>query len=432
MPLHCLESTNSPLRAGAERSREKQREQREAERNDLFLQLYTTRATMSAQPAASNMFETERFEFWESLLRNIQSKGKHAKEREKDKTPVLISAMCCSNNVLVISTKLGSLIRCNANGKQYDEIELNSEKDPVKRIFIDPTGNHVLICQTSGVVYYLHSRANKPKKVSTLSSLSIGSGQKAVKHSIECVCFDQQQSSEAASKSFLVGTNLGAIFEVGSLEPSTSSSRVSVGGSSSLSPPCHLVMQVPDVSTAITQIYSGNFKTALSKVNRKQSGSTVYRAVSYVLFATVYPTRIYYFATDGDATNNSAASSAGRGSSNIVRSTFHSLFTEVQQRNGGRHIEIPSLTLSPSVQLQCRTSSSSPPTFALLTDTGIYHGELDSAYSSDTQLQTQLLPFLPQEEAGAGSGIAARAPPCALCMTDFHFLVLYPTQIQVQ
>lgn len=46
------------------------------------------------------------------------------------------------------------------------EIEISRRvEDGINRIFLDPTGNHLLVGMENGDNYYLHSRSVRPKKL---------------------------------------------------------------------------------------------------------------------------------------------------------------------------------------------------------------------------------------------------------------------------
>lgn len=78
----------------------------------------------------------------------------------------------------------------------------------VSNIFLDPTGNHLLIALATkcpGFVpelLYLHRKSNKPKKI-----------EKFRDHEITAVAFNYNNQSETSTGSILIGTSKGLIFE---------------------------------------------------------------------------------------------------------------------------------------------------------------------------------------------------------------------------
>lgn len=78
----------------------------------------------------------------------------------------------------------------------------------VSNIFLDPSGNHLLIALATkcpGFVpelLYLHGKSNKPKKI-----------EKFRDHEITAVAFNHANQSETSTSSILIGTSKGLIFE---------------------------------------------------------------------------------------------------------------------------------------------------------------------------------------------------------------------------
>lgn len=78
----------------------------------------------------------------------------------------------------------------------------------VSNIFLDPTGNHLLIALSSkspGFVpelLYLHRKSTKPKKI-----------EKFRDHEITAVAFNYTNKSETSTNQILIGTSKGLIFE---------------------------------------------------------------------------------------------------------------------------------------------------------------------------------------------------------------------------
>ena len=82
----------------------------------------------------------------------------------KDSDDRRLSKFVCSNNVLMaaVSNRSGSyILRWNLESRsQEDEIEISRKmEDSIQAIFIDPTGNHVIISMSNGDNFYLHSRS---------------------------------------------------------------------------------------------------------------------------------------------------------------------------------------------------------------------------------------------------------------------------------
>ena len=66
------------------------------------------------------------------------------------------------------------------------EIEISKrQEDTIHKIFLDPTGNHLLACLHGGETYYLHSSAARPKRLLKWSGVVV-----------EAVGFDAQRCTE--------------------------------------------------------------------------------------------------------------------------------------------------------------------------------------------------------------------------------------------
>ena len=127
----------------------------------------------------------------------------------------LIQDVCVSNNIVIIATANGCVLRWNAMdaSREPERIEVipcvgvktpgvTESGDTIEHVFIDPTANHVIISTKSTDNYYLHSRSQKPKKLSRLQGV------------LESVAFDRQNCTESATRSFLAGTSTGVIYEM--------------------------------------------------------------------------------------------------------------------------------------------------------------------------------------------------------------------------
>jgi hypothetical protein len=128
--------------------------------------------------------------------------------------------MAAANNVIVLATKNCCLLRWNLEGTaESEEIEISRRtevlhaqrhltfahfrfQDDIHRVFLDSTGSHTIISLKNGDNFYLHSRSQRPKKVSKLQGV------------VESISFDRQQGTETNTKSFLVGTSSGYIYEL--------------------------------------------------------------------------------------------------------------------------------------------------------------------------------------------------------------------------
>ncbi|CAN0312897.1 unnamed protein product, partial [Ectocarpus sp. 13 AM-2016] len=83
------------------------------------------------------------------------------------------------------------------------EIEISKrQEDTIHKLFLDPTGNHLLACLHGGETYYLHSATTRPKRLLKWSGVVV-----------EAVAFDSQRCTEGSTKGIVVGTRSGDLYE---------------------------------------------------------------------------------------------------------------------------------------------------------------------------------------------------------------------------
>lgn len=115
-------------------------------------------------------------------------------------------SLAVASNVLVMALATGRLLRINLdNAQNVEDIDLpkkTSDTGTVRRIFLDPTGSHLLVNTTLDDTFYLHSRSNKVKVLSRLKG-----------YAIECVAWSQF-STIGSTKEVLLGCPDGSVHEI--------------------------------------------------------------------------------------------------------------------------------------------------------------------------------------------------------------------------
>jgi hypothetical protein len=234
-------------------------------------------------------------------------------------------------------------------GAEPEEIEVSRRaEDEVHKLFLDATGSHAFISLKSGDNFYLHGRSQRPKKVSKLQGLA------------ECVAFDRQQGTETNTKSFLVGTSLGYIYELSF--DSAGKEKV-----------CQQVYQL-ETPQPITSVHietfgggeagslsggSGTLSSAAASGggggNAKQPGDD-FSGVSriFVMCSTPSPTRLYLFLGGPGYTQVFSPASLGGESPSFT--------------------ELPGSVVSADLHCFNKPPHTRAQTFALTTELGIYHG----------------------------------------------------------
>ncbi|KAJ0309107.1 hypothetical protein COL5a_001228 [Colletotrichum fioriniae] len=84
-----------------------------------------------------------------------------------------------ANNVLVLALSNGRILRIDLNRPEdIDDIDLPkkpAEIGVIRRMFLDPTASHLLVCTALGENYYLHSQHKHPRALARLRGVSIES-----------------------------------------------------------------------------------------------------------------------------------------------------------------------------------------------------------------------------------------------------------------
>ncbi|RDL35342.1 Uncharacterized protein BP5553_07273 [Venustampulla echinocandica] len=117
-----------------------------------------------------------------------------------------------ANNVLVLALANGRILRIDLdNPADIDDIDLPkrvSEVGVIRRMFLDPTASHLIICTALGENYYLHTQSRQPRPLSRLRGVSI-----------ESIAWNPSLPT-ASTREILIGASDGNIYE-GYIETST-------------------------------------------------------------------------------------------------------------------------------------------------------------------------------------------------------------------
>ncbi|KOS18888.1 Vacuolar protein sorting-associated protein 18 -like protein [Escovopsis weberi] len=111
-----------------------------------------------------------------------------------------------ANNVIVLALSNGRILRIDLNRPEdIDDIDLPkkpTEVGVIRRMFLDPTASHLLICTTLGENYYLHSQSKQPRPLGRLRGVSI-----------ESIAWNPSLPT-ASTREILIGASDGNIYEV--------------------------------------------------------------------------------------------------------------------------------------------------------------------------------------------------------------------------
>ncbi|KAL2128369.1 hypothetical protein VTI74DRAFT_9274 [Chaetomium olivicolor] len=110
-----------------------------------------------------------------------------------------------ANNVLILALANGRILRIDLNKPEdIDDIDLPkkpAETGTIRRMFLDPTASHLLVCTTTGENYYLHSQSRQPRPLARLRGVVI-----------ECVAWSPALPT-SSTREILLGAADGNIYE---------------------------------------------------------------------------------------------------------------------------------------------------------------------------------------------------------------------------
>lgn len=83
------------------------------------------------------------------------------------------------------------------------DVEISRKPDDaIHRIFLDPTGSHLIVAMEREESYYLHASWKKPKLLAKMKGIVI-----------ESVAWDKSNTDTTNTGAILIGTKNGQIFE---------------------------------------------------------------------------------------------------------------------------------------------------------------------------------------------------------------------------
>ncbi|KAF3938722.1 hypothetical protein ABW19_dt0210292 [Dactylella cylindrospora] len=125
-------------------------------------------------------------------------------------------AVQVASNVIVLALASGRLLRIDLySPDEIDDIDLPkkaSEVGSIRKLFLDPTANHLIISTTQGENFYLHQSSQKVKPLAKLKGIYI-----------ESVAWNPALPS-ASTREILIGSQNGAVYEI-FIEPTEESFR---------------------------------------------------------------------------------------------------------------------------------------------------------------------------------------------------------------
>eukprot|EP01113_Clastostelium_recurvatum_P023090 TRINITY_DN2761_c0_g1_i3.p1 TRINITY_DN2761_c0_g1~~TRINITY_DN2761_c0_g1_i3.p1 ORF type:complete len:987 (-),score=308.24 TRINITY_DN2761_c0_g1_i3:8-2968(-) len=281
--------------------------------------------------------------------------------------------MAVCNEMLVMALNNNHIIRLNLESPQdLEDIEISRRsEDKIHKIFLDPTGSHLLISMANEDNYYIHSSWKKPKLIPKLKG-----------HVITSMAWDMYHQNSTTSVSVLLGTSRGRLYETTIEATEKRFMEFMAGGAR---------------EQVLKQVYCLPEPAAITGLRVERFPPSPSEATKFFVLATTN-TRIYQF---------------------IGGPTFENLFSNYQVNPSFQ--ELPG-DLQRSELVFYAKHQGLLRSFAWLTGPGIFHGGITygSQNPGDTvTTDTQLLPFPERDSRGMP------IPPLSIDMTEFHFLILY-------
>jgi hypothetical protein len=334
------------------------------------------------------------------------------------------------------------------------------EPDTILRIFQDPHGFHLIVAMCAGEYYYLHSRTNGTGR-GRKASVKLTGWRGALSGSVvESIAFDSRAVTETSTKSFLLGTSNGRIYEA----------IIDSSGKAVLPPTLLYELQVParicslhvePLNSTFLPGQGTNEGDGVSTPTHSGMENEANRGIqrSFIMAATDSPTRLYTFLGVGSFGEVFQAAK-------VAGSSFYTELGSLDRFRGAVRPELHCYKGGPEIPGLTRgiwdmgaARGGAPGTggtlFSLLSEHGIYHGQIvqngafrldkKSCSSSSASSSSSFSPPPPPPAPSGASDSSLLVPsefilepglmpyqdgtPISINLTAYHFLLLYPDRL---
>ncbi|KAH1120441.1 hypothetical protein J1N35_003601 [Gossypium stocksii] len=297
-------------------------------------------------------------------------------ERYATKGRGVITCMAAGNDVIVIGTSKGWIIRHDFGVGDSNDIDLSAGRpgeQSIHRVFVDPGGSHCIatVVGSGGAdTFYTHAKWTKPRVLSRLKGLVVNA-----------VAWNRQQITEASTREVILGTENGQLYEIAVDEKDKREKYIK---------PLFELAELPEAIMGL------QMETAIMS-----NGSRYY-------VMAVTPTRLYSF--------------TGIGTLETVFASYLNRAVHFMELPG----EIPNSDLHFFIK-QRRAIH-----FAWLSGAGIYHGSLNfgAQHSSPNGDQNFVENKALLDYAKLSNG-AEVVKPSSMAVSEFHFLLLIGNKVKV-
>ncbi|TYH86099.1 hypothetical protein ES332_D01G018600v1 [Gossypium tomentosum] len=297
-------------------------------------------------------------------------------ERYATKGRGVITCMAAGNDVIVIGTSKGWIIRHDFGVGDSNDIDLSAGRpgeQSIHRVFVDPGGSHCIatVVGSGGAdTFYTHAKWTKPRVLSRLKGLVVNA-----------VAWNRQQITEASTREVILGTENGQLYEIAVDEKDKREKHIK---------PLFELAELPEAIMGL------QMETAIVS-----NGSRYY-------VMAVTPTRLYSF--------------TGIGTLETVFASYLNRAVHFMELPG----EIPNSDLHFFIK-QRRAIH-----FAWLSGAGIYHGSLNfgAQHSSPNGDQNFVENKALLDYAKLSNG-AEVVKPSSMAVSEFQFLLLIGNKVKV-
>lgn len=297
-------------------------------------------------------------------------------ERHATKGRGVITCMAAGNDVIVIGTSKGWIIRHDFGVGDSNDIDLSAGRpgeQSIHRVFVDPGGSHCIatVVGSGGAdTFYTHAKWTKPRVLSRLKGLVVNA-----------VAWNRQQITEASTREVILGTENGQLYEIAVDEKDKREKHIK---------PLFELAELPEAIMGL------QMETAIMS-----NGSRYY-------VMAVTPTRLYSF--------------TGIGTLETVFASYLNRAVHFMELPG----EIPNSDLHFFIK-QRRAIH-----FAWLSGAGIYHGSLNfgAQHSSPNGDQNFVENKALLDYAKLSNGTEV-VKPSSMAVSEFHFLLLIGNKVKV-
>ncbi|TFL06789.1 Pep3/Vps18/deep orange family-domain-containing protein [Pterulicium gracile] len=299
-------------------------------------------------------------------------------ERVQYTVPAPLVSLAVSSDLLVMGMLPNEIVMIElTRADQIIRMTIPRNEFTLHKVFVDPSGRHIVVTSTQGENWYLFKGWKKPKLL------------KSFKMVIESMAWNKtallSSGGSTSSREILIGARNGTIYE-GLLDAEEDFFK---------SPDRH-----------IQSVYSTQERQPITGI--KFDIFPPQQGTKALVIATT-PSRIYQFVGSPDRKSEEGGRVFGK-----LFAKYRDTAPKISELPGSlKHSELHFFTQNAD------QAQSLPASMAWLTGPGVYHGGLNFNSTSDDLVDgASLLPY-PSFESGVSDA------PLSISVTQFHFLLLY-------